>query len=223
MEHKLSSNSTELKVKTGFLWECLLNLWLITEAQLNEALAIKEEYNQSNLSKPIWEILSELCGISMEKIESVFVKEQLIFWIKKLVKEILYEDGILNTRIHNENLPSLKTNFSEKNIEINIPCWEVNCTKTLYFKQENWNIKTGQKQEYVINNIKWKLELIININRRKIRHKKDFFYNVRDKKINISSMELMSMIRISFLSLYLKSSKKPKTSPEKPFLIESID
>ncbi|EKD65794.1 MAG: hypothetical protein ACD_49C00085G0009 [uncultured bacterium (gcode 4)] len=204
--HTLSTSSTQLTVETGFLWECLLNLWLITEGQLNEALSLQKEYReQSNLSKPIWEILSELCGISIEKIESIFVKEQLIFWIKRLVRDILHGDGIINKRIDNWNLPSLKENFSEESIEINIPCWEVNCTKTLYFKQEDWVIKTIKNPNYTIDNIRWKLELIIDINGDKIKHeKKDLFYSVSDKKINISPMEILSMIRTSFLGLYLK-------------------
>jgi len=208
MTRKLSTSSTQLTVETGFLWECLLNLWLISETQLKEALIIQKEYREnSNLSRPIWEILSEICGISMEKIESVFVKEQLIFWIKRLVKDILHQDGIINKRIDNEELPSLKTNFSEENIQITIPYWGVNCAKSMYFKEEDWIVKASKSPNYTIESIEWLLELVISLNWEKIFHEKTFFYNVKDKKINISPMELMWMIRVSFLTLYFQMSK----------------
>ena len=224
MTRKLSTSSTELRVETWFLWECLLNLWLITEIQLNEALDIQKKYReQNNLSRPIWEILSELCGISMEKIESVFVKEQLIFWIKRLVKDVLHWDGIINKRIDNEELPSLKSNFTEEHIEIKIPYWWVNCAKSMYFKEEDWIIKASKNPNYTIESIEWLLELAISLNWEKIFHEKTFFYNVKDKKINISPMELLWMIRVSFLTLYFQMSKKQETSQEKTILAESID
>lgn len=225
MTRKLSTSSTQLTVETWFLWECLLNLWLITKSQLKEALVLQKEYReQGNISKPIWEILSELCWISIEKIESIFVKEQLVFWIKRLVKDILHEDWILNKRINNWDLPSLKENFTEEHIEINIPYWWVNCTKSLYFKQEDWVVKASKKPNYVIESIEWLLELVISLNWDSIFHEKAFFYNVRDKKINISPMELLWMIRVSFLSLYSKMSKKSETKLRQiDYQADSID
>ncbi|MCK9272372.1 hypothetical protein M0P65_02385 [Candidatus Gracilibacteria bacterium] len=208
MTRKLSTSSTQLTVETGFLGECLLNLGLISETQLKEALIIQKEYREnSNLSRPIGEILSEICGISMEKIESVFVKEQLIFGIKRLVKDILHQDGIINKRIDNEELPSLKTNFSEENIQITIPYWGVNCAKSMYFKEEDGIVKASKSPNYTIESIEGLLELVISLNGEKIFHEKTFFYNVKDKKINISPMELMGMIRVSFLTLYFQMSK----------------
>jgi hypothetical protein len=215
MENRILSSSTQLTIETGFLWECLLGLWLITQDQLNKALIFQKEYRENNnKTKTIWEILSELYSIPIEEIESSFVREQLIFWIKRLVKNILHEDKFLNRRIDNEKLPSLKDNFTEKNIIISIPYWQVNYISSLYFKQENWEIEQRRKPETNIESIEWLLELIINLNWEEIFHEKEFFYNVRDKKINISSMELMWMIRASFSNLYSRMSKNKSIQPK---------
>lgn len=198
------TSSTLLKIETGFLWECLVNTWIITEKQLEVALKAQKEQHKS---KPIWEILSELYSIPIEKIESTFVKEQLIFWVKRLVKDILHDDKLINVRIRNEQLPCIKKTFSEENIDVTIPHWKVNYKRSLYFRQDDWEIVSVQKPEYIIESIEWLLEIIITLNWESIFHDKKFTYYINDKKIDISSMELLGMIRCSFLTLYSNITK----------------
>ncbi len=192
MPNKYNFTKWWTTIEWSKFWDILINLSIINEKQLNEALIKQKQLSNEWNQLTIGQVISILYQIDFEKIEKIFVQKFLTQWIKKIIKNILVNDKFLNANFKNNFQKSVNDIIWDECLEIKISEWSRKIIKIIDFK-EDW--KVIYNNEILLWNIEWIFEIILNIWDQKITHKTWFIYDIWKYFINITASEIMASLR----------------------------
>ncbi len=194
----------EFNIQFVKLGQILINAGLINNQELVDVLNIqKEETQQTGRKRPIGEVISETFSISIDIIENLFIREQIISAILDAFKAALAQDVLLECRLEKE---SVKLDTLIEVIELKISSWKT--VKSFYFNDNGQSIE----KKAVIENVSATMQFHIKLNKGLVIDKYlDFKYENSKQKIYIDMPHILGAVRMELVKAV--AGRKIMTSP----------